>query len=130
MVKYTLVVLALGSVELVAEMREWHNADRTKSFQAEYISATETEVILLKAHKKLIANQSALSEEDRAWIKVRAAEQAKEKEEADRLATAAAKTVFYETLIKNLHFLNGEKLEKKALEKTPQRYILYFTASW
>lgn len=132
---YILAGVVLGASLSQAEIREWKNADKTKSFKGEYVSSTDSEVTLIKGFTKVTVKQEILSKEDREWIKVKAAEvKAEEAEklaiEEARLAKEAAKTEFYKTLIKNLYAFDGRKYKKNKLEKVPKEYILYFGASW
>lgn len=68
------LILITTSLTGVAEFRTWSNPDKTKSFEAEYVSSKENRVtVRLKSFKSITLDINKLHIDDQLWIKQRAA---------------------------------------------------------
>lgn len=127
------LVLALCAFPLSA--RTWTSSDGVKTFEGSfkgYDAATQT-VSVMRGHKKLSFTMDKLSEADRKWVEVEAARLA----ELEVLANAPSvdEQLEQQEVGKNLgsgvlERLDGKRFAKAELEKAPEYYLLYFSASW
>ncbi|MEO1857199.1 MAG: hypothetical protein ABGY95_07540 [Rubritalea sp.] len=127
--------LWLALLSLSAQARTWTSADGAKTFEGEYKSFDQEtrEVTVLKKYKKLKFKMDMLSEADRDWVnaKVEEAAAAEAAASAPTVEEQIASQVVGSTLNdKTLVRLEGKSFKKAQMEKVPEYYLLYFTASW
>ena len=116
------------------EARTWKSADGSKTFEGELRSFDKNtgEVSVVMNGRLIKFNQSVLSAEDQEFLKTatpgssggsegNAAEIA-EKLSATKVGAQVAKA--------KLERLDGKRFKKAEMEKAPEYYILYFSASW
>lgn len=123
-----LTPLLLSTLSLTA--RTWTSSDGTRTFEGDfksYNSSTQT-VTVIKNSKNLQVPISALSAEDQQWIRDNASKPSEavlsiEDQLADQKVGAHLNS-------KTLSRFDGAKFVKADLEKAPDYYLLYFTASW
>jgi hypothetical protein len=66
------IFLIISSLAGAAEFRTWSNPDKTKSFEAEFVSTRDDRVTLrLKSFKNITVEISKLHVDDQLWIKQR-----------------------------------------------------------
>ena len=133
-IKYK-AALAVVLLSLSVQARTWTSVDGLKTFEAEYKSYNQeaNEVTVLRKYKKLKFSMDVLSQVDRDWVNVKV-EQAVLAEVAanapgieDQLA---AQPVGAKLNNRTLVRLDGKRFKKAEMEKVPEYYLLYYTASW
>lgn len=63
------IILFLSSIAGAAEFRTWSNPDKTKSFEAQFVSSKDDKVVLrLKSFKNITVDVSKLHADDQLWI--------------------------------------------------------------
>ena len=68
------LILITSSLTWAAEFRTWHNPDKSKSFEAEYVSHKDKRVTMrLKSFKSITMDIDKLHIDDQLWIQQRAA---------------------------------------------------------
>jgi len=103
--------------------RTWTSADGTRTFQGDlrsYDKETGKVTVILRNGRTLSFDKSKLSGDDIAYAE----------ENAGTGGIAAGDKVGAMVSETKLYRLSGKKLKESALEKTPDYYILYFTATW
>lgn len=137
MKQLTIPITTLLIAALPLSARTWTSNDGAQTFEADfksYDAATE-KVTVHKGFKSMTFTMDKLSVADQEWVK----EEAKKLEAEAQ--TAAANSLSIEDQLeeqkvgKNLNSkvlsrLEGKKFAKAELEKVPEYYLLYFTASW
>ena len=105
-----------------ASARTWTSADGSKTFEAEFNShdAEKNEVSVTLKGKKKQFNMTKFSKEDHEWV------QAKLKEEKEAKLGTFGMMLSGDVLSK----LEEGQFVSASVEKEPEYYILYFTASW
>lgn len=117
----------------VCHARTWTSADGQKTFEGDYVSATDTMVTIKRDGKNISFDLSKLSAEDQTFIKEeteKAAADAKANDESEKLKEAAIPKALSGNLVKLDS--EGKKYEKFDLADgvIPKYYIIYFSASW
>ncbi|MFC4995149.1 hypothetical protein [Rubritalea tangerina] len=133
-----LLVLASATSLLLGaslQARTWTSSDGMKTFEASFKSYdSETkQVTVIRKYKNMKFALDVLSEADQKWVKQKVAEETKKKElqDAPSITEQLAEQVVGRHLTdKTLSRLEGKRFVKAQLEKVPEYYILYFTASW
>lgn len=118
---------------LSAQARTWTSADGSKTFEADFKSLDGDTVTVVKGYSQRSFKLSILSEADQKWAKEEAARLAKldiEKAETKAAETKAANGSFAKSIANKLEKLDGKRFKKYKFDKTPEYYILYYTASW
>ena len=133
-IKYK-AVLAVVLLSLSSQARTWTSVDGLKTFEAEYKSYNQeaNEVTVLRKYKKLNFSLDVLSQADRDWVNVKVAEVAAIEVAASAPTVEeqlAAQPVGAKLNDRTLVRLDGKRFKKAEMEKVPQYYLLYFTASW
>ncbi|MGJ8724135.1 MAG: hypothetical protein ACSHYB_06225 [Roseibacillus sp.] len=119
-----LTLLSLGS--LSAEVRDWTSADGTRTFSGEvtaYEKATNTVKVSVDGQEVSFTTDK-LSEEDREYLSTWT------KEAKPKIETDVAQTIPLLLKSDKLHRLSEKKFVETELEKTPQYFLLYYSASW
>ncbi|MFT5881796.1 MAG: cobalamin-dependent methionine synthase I [Crocinitomicaceae bacterium] len=129
------MLLAIALLGLPANARTWTSADGLKTFEGKYSSFNEEtkEVTVVRKYKKLKFAMDMLSETDQEWVNTNAKEEAAKKAEASKPSVEdqlAAQTVGSKLNEDTLVRLEGKRFKKAKIEKVPEYYLLYFTASW
>jgi hypothetical protein len=129
------IVLALALLGFPAQARTWTSADGLKTFEGEYKSFNQEtkEVTVVRKYKKLKFAMNMLSEADREWVNSNAKEEAAKKAAASGPSVEdqlAAQTVGAKLNEKTLVRLDGKRFKKAHIEKVPEYYLLYYSASW
>jgi len=112
---------------LPVSARTWTSADGTKTFQGELRSydkeSGKVTVILRNGHKATF-DKSKLSKDDISWLEENAGTASGTGGNAadDKVGAMLAETKLYR--------LAGKKLKEASLDKTPDYYLIYFTATW
>tara|TARA_R110002096_G_scaffold173997_13_gene349654 strand:+ start:493 stop:888 length:396 start_codon:yes stop_codon:yes gene_type:complete len=122
-------LLAMWSAGLHA--RTWTSADGTKTFEAElrsYHVASGTVAVVTDKGVLMKFPASKLSEADNAYLKEQnALKPAPSEDPAEMLSSQA---VGEEVLKAKLHRLEGKRFRRAEIDKAPEYYILYYSASW
>lgn len=126
--KKSILISALAALLLVsgAEARTWTSSDGSKTFEGTLRSykADTGMVTVVVNGRPLSFEKSKLSEEDIAFLEEEAVEKVSP-------AEAAAETVVGAQIVKaKLNRLEGDRYKKAELDKAPEYYILYYSASW
>lgn len=124
----TLLTGCLLATLVWAPARTWTSSDGEKTFEGDlrdYDDATGKVTVLVNG-KNLVFNQDKLSEEDKTFL----TEWKAESEAPDPSEVLATQKVGKELTDKVLSRLDGKKFKKVSMEKTPEYYLLYFSASW
>ncbi len=108
--------------------RTWTSADGSKSFEGEVRSydASSKTVSVLSGGRVMTFTEDKLSEADRTYLQEWEAERNAPDPAEQVAATAVGKTVQKS----KLHRLNGTRFRSADMEKAPDYYILYYSASW
>lgn len=117
--------LAVSHAAAAGESRTWTSAeDASKTFEGEFVSLEGDKVTVKKGDKELSFPLSMLSEADVAYIEEAVAEAKKAEKLADAKLTKAIKG--------KLVRLDGKRLKRYDLlaDKTPEYYLVYYSASW
>ncbi len=120
-------IIAWGICATLLNARSWTSSDGSRTFEGtlrSYNSDTG-EVTVLMEGRPVIFPESKLSAEDIAFIK---------EEEQKKIDTKASKpdesSIGAAVLKAKLHRLDGKRFRRAELEKAPEYYIFYFSASW
>ena len=126
----TALVIVVFSLPVHA--RTWTSADGSKTFEGEYKSFNQetNEVNVIRQYKKLKFSLDVLSKADREWVKVKDAAAEATANVPSVEEQLAAQKVGAKLNKKTLVRLDGKRFKKAELEKVPEYYLLYFTASW
>ncbi len=128
----TLLFGCLLAGVLWAPARTWTSSDGSKTFEGELQAYDKStgELTVLVGGRQLVFNQSKLSEDDHAYL-------SEWKPEADRKAKMASEEkamseqVVGSKLTKRvLRRLDGKRFKRVEMDKKPEYYLLYFSASW
>jgi len=128
--KNSLLAIAISFFLLIgsSEARTWTSSDGSRTFEGEirsYDANTKT-VSVLSSSRMLTFTEDKLSEEDIAYIK----EWEAAKNAPDPLEIVGSTTVGKEVMKTKLHRLDGKRYKSAEMEKAPDYYILYYSASW
>lgn len=127
---FLLSCLAVASVQA----RTWTSADGAKTFSGELKSYNaETGMVTVTVNgRPLEFPQDKLSAADVAFLKESAAgAPSATSTSSTSPGTAPASTAMAEKMAKvKLSRLDGKRYKRAELEKTPEYYILYYSASW
>lgn len=126
---FLLSCLAVASVQA----RTWTSADGTKTFSGELKSYNaETGMVTVTVNGRALEfPQDKLSAADVAFLKENAAGAPSASSTSTSPGTAPASTAMAERMAKvKLSRLDGKRYKRAELEKTPDYYILYYSASW
>ncbi len=118
------VLLSISSLSA----RTWTSSDGAKTFEGEvkaYDAANETVTVLING-REMTFSQSKLSEADIAYVKAWSTEANKPSVEQ----VLAAQKVGQNLTSRTLQRFNGKKFKSASMEKAPEYYLLYFSASW
>ena len=133
-----LLLIALAGTPALA--RTWTSADGTKTFEGDFRSfdaASGKVSVNLPNGTTTVFTADKLSEADRQWLKDQPAPSADAKtgaasgaaaggDVAGKLAAQKIGSKLAKTLVK----LSGRSYKRYQLEKAPEYYIAYFSASW
>ena len=108
--------------------RTWTSSDGSRTFEGEIRSYdVETKTVSVRSSGRILTfTEDRLSEEDLVYLK----EWKAAKDAPDPLETVAASVVGKEVLKTKLHRLDGKRFRSAEMEKAPEFYILYYSASW
>lgn len=128
-------VLAVVLLSLSVQARTWTSADGLKTFEGEYKSFNQeaNEVTVSRKYKKLKFSMDVLSQADRDWVNVKVEEVAALEVAANAPTVEdqlASQTVGAKLNERTLVRLEGKRFKKAKIEKVPEYYLLYYTASW
>jgi len=121
-----LAALSAAALCLPLHARTWTSSDGAKTFQGDlrsYDKDTGKVRVILHSGRTISFDKSKLSKEDIAYL----AENAKTENAGAALEDQAVGAMVAKT---KLYRLAGKKFHEATLEKTPDYYILYFTATW
>lgn len=121
------LVLAMAGSSLA---RTWTSADGKNTFEGDFVSATDTEVVVKRSGRNIKFAISKLSADDQQFVKdsvaVAAAEAKALAESAKYKAGAVPKGIS-----SKLQKLDGKSFKKAPLgEVVPKYYFLAYSASW
>ena len=127
MKKTTVILLAASFLFLSGvQARTWTSSDGTKTFEGtlrSYEKETGMVTVIVNG-RPLSFEKSMLSEADIQFLEEEMAAEVNPAEEA-------AKTVVGAKVTKaKLNRLDGKRFRKAELDKAPEYYILYYSASW
>lgn len=125
--KHLLTACLLASLTW-APARTWTSADGERTFEGDLkkFDGTTGEVTVFVDGRNLVFDQSKLSEADRTYL----SEWQAEEEKPDAEAMLEGQKIGKELTDRVLSRLDGKKFKKASLEKKPEYYLLYFSASW
>jgi len=115
-----------GLIANALQARTWTSSDGSRTFEGtlrSYNSSTGEVTVLING-RAVDFPESKLSEADIAFLK----EQDQEKANSSTMEEESV----VEAVVKKakLHRLDGKRFRRAELEKTPEYYIFYFSASW
>ena len=111
-----------------APARTWTSSDGEKTFEGdlrEFDDASGKVTVLVNG-RQLVFDQTKLSEDDQTYLTEWKAEA--DKPEATKVLES--QKIGKELTDKVLSRLDGKKFKKASMEKAPEYYLLYFSASW
>ena len=127
--KKSLLALALSFLLIASSgARTWTSSDGSRTFEGEvrsYDANTRT-VSVLASGRMLTFTAEKLSEDDIAYVK----EWEVAQNAPDPSETLASSVVGKAVLKAKLHRLDGKRFKNAEMEKAPEYYILYYSASW
>tara|TARA_R110000850_G_scaffold85453_12_gene183740 strand:+ start:451 stop:834 length:384 start_codon:yes stop_codon:yes gene_type:complete len=126
--KKMILTTTLCLVISVSNARTWTSADGSRTFDGE-IRSYDTEkkaVSVLSSGRVLTFTEDKISEADLTYIREWEAEQ-NAPDPAELLATTE---VGSKILKSKLQRLDGKRYKRAELDKAPEFYILYYSASW
>ena len=127
--KQSLLAFAISFLLIGSPMaRTWTSSDGSRTFEGEirsYDEDTKT-VSVLSAGRILTFTTDKLSEEDLVYLK----EWNEAKNAPDPLEVVSASVVGKEVLKTKLHRIDGKRYRSAEMEKAPEFYIFYYSASW
>ncbi|MGB0154818.1 MAG: hypothetical protein ACPGFB_12370 [Verrucomicrobiales bacterium] len=127
--KKSLLALALSFLLIASSgARTWTSSDGSRTFEGEirsYNPNTKT-VSVLASGRMLSFTADKLSEDDIAYIKEWEAAQ----NAPDPSEMLASSVVGKAVLKAKLHRLDGKRFKSAEMEKAPEYYIMYYSASW
>jgi hypothetical protein len=122
-------LLAIGSVLSASENRTWKSADGERSFEGrlrEYSPDTGQVTVVLSNGQPLSFSEEVLSEADRKFLAETGASGG-----AAMVVEESSGSLVREQLEKTrLHRLDGRRYRRAEIEKTPEFYLFYYSASW
>lgn len=129
--------LILGAAIFVAlvgvlEARTWKSADGSRTFEGELRSFDKNsgEVSVVVNGRLLKFNQSVLSTEDQEFLKSNNPSSSGGSDTAAIAEKLSASKVGAQVAKAKLERLDGKRFKKAEMEKAPEYYILYYSASW
>ena len=127
MKKTLIAIAAVAALFSSSQARTWTSSDGSKTFEGtlrSYDSAKGSVTVLMANGRSLTFPQDKLSETDVAFLKEWEAtkNQPEAKEDSSKLGKLMAKA--------KLHKMEGERYKKAELTKSPEFYVLYYSASW
>lgn len=127
--KKPLLALALSSLLIASSgARTWTSSDGSRTFEGEirsYDANTKT-VSVLASGRIITFTVEKLSEDDIAYVKEWEVAQTA----PDPSELLASSVVGRAVLKAKLHRLDGKRFKSAEMEKAPEYYILYYSASW
>ena len=127
--KESLLALALSFLLIASSgARTWTSSDGSRTFEGEirsYDANTKT-VSVLASGRMLTFTAEKLSEDDIAYVK----EWELAQTAPDPSEMLASSVVGKAVLKAKLHRLDGKRFKSSEMEKAPEYYILYYSASW
>ncbi len=129
--KSTVLAAFLIGLGVTANARTWTSSDGSKTFEAElrsYDSAAGTVSVVNDKGQLVRFSASMLSEADQAFLKEQ--EATKPSMAEDPSASLASQVVGQKISKAKLHKLDGRRYRRAEIEKAPEYYILYYSASW
>lgn len=126
-IKHLLTGCLLASLVCVSA-RTWTSSDGEKTFEGDLKEFDDTsgKVTVLVNGKQLVFNQEKLSDDDKTFLTEWKAE-ADKPESAEVLASQVVGSKLTEKVLSRL---DGKKFKKVSMEKAPEYYLVYFSASW
>ena len=111
-----------------APARTWTSSDGEKTFEGDLKEFNDAsgKVTVLTNGKQLAFNIDALSEDDKTFL----TEWKAESEKPSSVEILAEQKVGKQLTDTVLSRLDGTRFKKASLEKAPEYYLLYFSASW
>ena len=125
--KYLLTGCLLASLAW-APARTWTSSDGAKTFEGdlrEFDDATGKVTVLVNG-KQLVFAKDMLSEDDQSFL----TEWKAEADKPDASEVLDSQKIGQELTDRVLSRLDGKKFKKASMEKAPEYYLLYFSASW
>jgi len=128
MKKSLILASAVALLAATAPARTWTSADGSKTFDGELRSynATTGTVTVLVNGRVMTFTQDKLSAGDIAYLE----NWEKEKNALSPAEMAAESVVGQKVTKAKLHRLDGKRYRRAELDKAPEYYILYYSASW
>ena len=111
-----------------APARTWTSSDGSKTFEGdlkEFDEATDKVTILVNG-RQLVFGKDKLSEGDQSFLTEWKAEAAK----PDASGELKNQKIGAKLTDRVLSRLDGKEFKKASMEKAPEYYLLYFSASW
>lgn len=124
------LITAIAALSIDASARTWKSADGTKTFEGDlrsYDKNSGTVKVVINNGSMLTFNDSLLSGEDREFL---LSQEAKTSEPADIEAQLEQTKVGKQIAGTKLEKVDGRRFKTAELDKAPEYYILYFSASW
>lgn len=122
-------LIAIGSGLSASENRTWNSADGERSFEGrlrDYSPDTGQVTVILSNGQALSFSQEVLSEADRKFL----AEVSASGGPAMAAGESAGSLVREQLEKTRLHRLDGRRYRRAEIEKTPEFYLFYYSASW
>lgn len=125
------MAVLLAGLAMGAPARTWTSSDGSKTFEAElrsYNYASGTVSVVTDKGQLLKFSAFKLSKEDQDFLKEQNAMKAAKVE--DPSEALSSQVVGEQVMKARLHKLDGRRFRRAELEKAPEYYILYYSASW
>ncbi len=123
-----LTIACLAATTAFISARTWTSADGTKTFEGDLkdFDNVSGKVTVLSKGRQLVFDQDKLSEEDQAFLLEWKVE-ADKPEPAEILENQEVGKQLTERVLSRL---DKKRFKRASLEKTPEYYLVYFSASW
>lgn len=111
-----------------APARTWTSSDNAKTFEGDLKSFDEAtgKVAVLVNGRQVVFDKDKLSEADQDFL----VEWKAEANKPDAATILAEQTIGKQLTSRVLSRLDGKRFKTASLEKAPEYYLLYFSASW
>ncbi|WP_156817127.1 hypothetical protein [Rubritalea marina] len=132
MKRFTITALSLAIMGSNLNARTWTSSDGSRTFEGQFKSYHEESgmVTVTKGYKKLSFPLTKLSLEDRQWIRLESQKETTAEDSASVKEQLAEQTIGKNLKPGILEKLDGNRFVRAELDKAPEYYLLYFSASW
>ena len=129
MKKSLIAFVVMAALIACLQARTWTSSDGSKTFKGDlrsYDAEKKTVTVIMSNGRMAIVPNDKLSDADIAYVK----EWEAAKNTPDPAEVVAASVVGAKVSKAKLHRLEGKRFKRVELDKAPEYYVLYYSASW